>query len=104
MPEGSGWRNAANYTYLQHLEPAEFAWEFLRRNADYERDFARALQKADAVTINALTARWGLRFPDQPDAARHRGGDLLDPRDGSRNSHSRAAAGNARSCRIGLQR
>lgn len=73
MPEGSDWRNAASYTYLQNLEPADFAWEFLRRNTEYERDYARASRKADAATVDALTARWGLRFPDESDAARNPG-------------------------------
>lgn len=103
MPEGSSWRNAANYEYLQHLAPAELAWEFLRRNPDYERDYSRASRKADAATVDALTARWGLRFPDKPDAARCRSGGLLDPCDRSRDTHSRPAAGNPRSCRIKFQ-
>jgi hypothetical protein len=39
MPTTPDWRNAAAYTYLQELSRAELAWEFLRRNPTYNRDF-----------------------------------------------------------------
>jgi len=38
MPSASDWRSSANYAYLNDLDPAELAWEFLRRNPDYQRD------------------------------------------------------------------
>jgi hypothetical protein len=38
MPPVSDWRSSADYAYLNDLDPAELAWEFLRRNPDYQRD------------------------------------------------------------------
>lgn len=96
MPEGSSWRDAARYDYLQQLPPAEVAWEFLRRNAEYARDYARAARNKDAASNDALTARWGLRFRDKPEAFRNRGGDLLVPCNGSGDPGSCAAAGDPR--------
>ena len=39
MPSIADWRSAAAYTYLNDLTPAELAWEFLRRNPDYQREY-----------------------------------------------------------------
>ena len=39
MPQGGGWRSEAAYDYVCELGPSEFAWEFLRRNPDYRRDY-----------------------------------------------------------------
>ncbi|MFT3966310.1 MAG: DUF2285 domain-containing protein [Sphingobium sp.] len=36
-PERSGWRNPARYCPLLDLDRSGWAWEFLRRNADYQR-------------------------------------------------------------------
>jgi hypothetical protein len=36
MPD---WRNPADYAFTEQLQPAQWAWEFLRRNPDYRRDF-----------------------------------------------------------------
>lgn len=33
------WRPAAAYLYLLHLDGPALAWEYLRRNADYQRDW-----------------------------------------------------------------
>ncbi|HEY9199889.1 MAG TPA: DUF6499 domain-containing protein, partial [Gammaproteobacteria bacterium] len=35
----SDWRCAADYAYTQSLSAAQWAWEFLRRNPDYQRDY-----------------------------------------------------------------
>lgn len=104
MPEGSDWRNAANYNYLQSLEPAALAWEFLRRNADYRQDYGRTSREADAMGVDALMARWGVRFPHRPESVWHRGGNLLDPFHGSRNAHSGAVTDNTSSCFTEIQR
>lgn len=46
------------------LEPAAFAWEFLRRNPDYVADY-RGLR---AGRLAALPVHWGLLAPIDPDA------------------------------------
>lgn len=50
-----GWRA------LLRLGVSDFAWEFLRRNADYRADFVRAVRRPAA-----LDPRWGLRFATDP--------------------------------------
>ena len=76
MPTTPDWRNAAAYTYLQQLNRAELAWEFLRRNPNYNRDFrAAARRTSDQVDFpERLTRRWGLRFPCRSAAARRQSG------------------------------
>lgn len=61
-PDASQWRFAEAYDYLDELPAAELAWECLRRNPDYQKDFEHA-QKA--VSRDEWSARWGLRFPSR---------------------------------------
>ena len=58
------WRSEAAYAYLHDLKTAELAWEFLRRNPKYRRDY-RTAADATADQAEQLIAQWGLRFPDQ---------------------------------------
>lgn len=58
-PDASRWRSAEAYDYLDDLSAADLAWEYLRRNPDYQKDF----QTAPAIGAADWTARWGLRFP-----------------------------------------
>jgi hypothetical protein len=74
MPTTPDWKNAAAYAYLQNLNRAELAWEFLRRNPNYSRDFRAAARRTSdqADFPERLTRRWGLRFPRRPAiAGRH---------------------------------
>ncbi len=61
------WRSEAAYAYLNDLTPAELAWEFLRRNPEYQRDYRTAADAtADQVELpESLITQWGLRFRDQ---------------------------------------
>jgi hypothetical protein len=65
------WRSAAAYAYLDELNPAGLAWEFLRRNPDYQRDYrAAAGDSADQAEFpEAVILRWGLRFPGRSGSA-----------------------------------
>src|SRR6266404_7285578 len=60
------WRSEAAYAYLNDLTPAELAWEFLRRNPEYQRDYRTAADAtADQAELSeSLIAQWGLRFRD----------------------------------------
>lgn len=58
--DASRWRSAEAYDYLDDLSAADLAWEYLRRNPDYQNDFQTASQARGA---DGLSARWGLRFP-----------------------------------------
>jgi hypothetical protein len=75
MPTTPDWRNAAAYSYLQELNRAELAWEFLRRNPNYNRDFRTAGRRTSDQTDfpERLARHWGLRFPCRSGAARRQG-------------------------------
>jgi hypothetical protein len=69
MPSAPDWRSTAVYAYLNELDAAEFAWEFLRRNPAYKRDYRTAVRRMASGHADALPLRWGLRFPFRPRAA-----------------------------------
>lgn len=50
------WPCSAAYVYVLHLEPGSRAWEYLRRNPRYVRDWMRHRRSAS----HAVAARWGL--------------------------------------------
>ncbi len=50
------WACSAAYVYVLHLEPASRAWEFLRRNPRYVRDWMRYHRRVSS----RVTARWGV--------------------------------------------
>jgi hypothetical protein len=62
------WRSLETIERLKRLERPGFAVEFLRRNADYRRDYTRMLRQIAQKRVDAETARaglarhWGLRF------------------------------------------
>ena len=62
------WRSAAAYRHTKSIAAAGFAWEYLRRDANYHRDY-RAIsrdRKPSTDVLEAFTRRWGLRFPERP--------------------------------------
>ena len=81
----SNWRNENDYRYLHRADRAGFAWEFLRRNANYRA--AAAARPAPVSerrgTIELLTfarpaLKWGLLFRRRPRPARWRRAALLE--------------------------
>lgn len=85
MPKSTDWRSETALDYLDEEFITQFAWECLRRNPDYRRDFA-AGPSAEALE------RWGLRFRGRPAAARRRGNHRLVPRDRPGRGAARASA------------
>lgn len=59
-PDASRWRSAEAYDYLDDLSPADLAWEYLRRNPDYQSDYQLAAPDREET---GWPSRWGLRFP-----------------------------------------
>lgn len=58
------WRTPAAYEHAKSIPAAGFAWEYLRRNDEYQRDF-HALPKIGKLSgrmLEAFPRRWGLRF------------------------------------------
>ncbi|PZO63929.1 MAG: hypothetical protein DI498_12375 [Paracoccus denitrificans] len=81
MPS-SDWRAPAAYGHAQSIPAAGFAWEYLRRDDEYRRDFHRLKRKPrhDTGAQTAFTNRWGLRFRGGPGPARRSRIALLDTR------------------------
>ena len=72
MPQASDWRSSTRYAYVNQLHHAEIAWEFLRRNPDYHRDYpdiVRAIRRG-GDPAEALARRWGLRFRGRSKSSR----------------------------------
>jgi transcriptional regulator len=62
MPN-SDWRSPEDYDHATALEPAGFAWECLRRNPDYRRDYHALISTTpDPNVIATFRRRWGLCF------------------------------------------
>ena len=69
------WRVSDSYEGLRSLDAPGFAWEYLRRNADFLRERQKLRRDSDQgildqAEVRAFTRRWGLRFresgPDDP--------------------------------------
>ena len=88
------WRSEAAYAYLSDLKPAELAWEFLRRNPNYERDYQTAADaSADQAELSeSLIAQWGLRFRGQSRSSSGQRADRLAGASRSKRPPSRASA------------
>lgn len=55
------WKASAAYLYVLQLAPKALAWEYLRRNADYHREW-ETLYPASL----RLRPHWGLKYPREP--------------------------------------
>lgn len=53
------WHPAAAYLYVLGLDDLSLAWEYLRRNPQYRRDWARYRRRGRT----RAAAPWGLSFP-----------------------------------------
>lgn len=77
MAEDADWRHGKAHDYVDRLDPAGLAWEFLRRNRTYQGDYERVPKQKRESASDALTRLWGLRFPRFSDPSHHRCGYLL---------------------------
>ena len=59
-PSVEHWYPTAAYLYTLHLDGPALAWEYLRRNPDYRRDWLRRRRRPDAAHA------WGLRLLEDP--------------------------------------
>lgn len=58
-PDTSRWRSSETYDYLDSLDAPDLAWEWLRRNPEYQQDYTRA----DSPPLrHELHRKWGLQF------------------------------------------
>lgn len=69
MPGGSSWRSPSTADQYRDHDYADFAQEFLHRNADYRRDYAETQGRIASFPgtgheeREGLSRRWGLSFP-----------------------------------------
>jgi hypothetical protein len=63
------WQAADAYTYLDFLGSTAFAWEFLRRNSDYQAAYRAIASAGDTTpeTSEQVAQQWGLHFMADPD-------------------------------------
>ena len=54
------WRPTAAYLYVLHLDRPALAWEYLRRNPDYRRDWLRRRNQPESAHV------WSLRLLEDP--------------------------------------
>lgn len=68
MPQAD-WRSPAAYEDLRTCDASGLAWQFLTRNAAFEREWRKLEQAAGRGTLSAdeldeFARRWGVRFRD----------------------------------------
>ncbi|HQV03478.1 MULTISPECIES: DUF6499 domain-containing protein [unclassified Novosphingobium] len=72
MSGGSSWRSPSTADQYRDHDYADFAQEFLNRNADYRQDHAdtmariAAFPQTEIMQQEGLSRRWGLSFPHGP--------------------------------------
>ena len=62
---GGDWRIDTDYDYFDQLTPEQAAFEFLRRNPDYNaayRDLPTEPDGGSSPATTSFAAAWGLRF------------------------------------------
>ncbi len=83
MPDDESWRSQDATAYLDRVQRAGFAWEFLRRNPDYRNDYEDMSRDVASGTVTALEAalalaqRWGLSFPVRSAATKRPRPDIV---------------------------
>ena len=80
VPDTKDWRQPSTYDFMDKVGTDDLAWECLRRNAEYQKDFSRCLSTAYTVEQNfeVIQNRWGLRFPCPPQPQWPRTISILD--------------------------
>lgn len=65
VPDTKEWRTSSAYDFMDEVDTDNLAWECLRRNEQYQKDFSVSLDPAlrDDMQVEFIQTRWGLRFP-----------------------------------------
>ena len=66
QPGTSKWRVKEGYDYLERLPPEGLAWEFLRRNTDYQHDYTLRKSERRSRDRADIANRWGLQHLVDP--------------------------------------
>ena len=84
------WRSPSAYEELRSLDAPGFAWEFLRRNPDFQQDRGK-LEKAsrrgalNQAEVEAFARRWGVRFRKRHQDKQFHHSCMVGPRPAKRN-------------------
>ena len=97
MPRAD-WRSPVAYEGLRSLDAPGFAWEFLSRNPDFERDCANLEAAEDRGELSAeersrFARRWGVRFRNAGARPSSAALDGTEPPDRDSDSPAPAPAG-----------
>jgi hypothetical protein len=78
----SNWRKPEDYAYTASLTMRAWAWEFLRRNPEYQSEWSKwrldgpaKVRDRDIVRATRAAGKWGLRCPIDP--AKRAEGDFI---------------------------
>lgn len=68
LPDPSGWRSTNDYSHAEELTASDLAWEWLRRNEAYDRDYQKLVSdESDAPSLREeLCQQWRLFYPARP--------------------------------------
>ena len=66
QPDTSQWRVKESYDSLELLPPGGLAWEFLRRNTNYQRDYNLRKSERGSRGRAETAKQWGLQFLVDP--------------------------------------
>lgn len=61
------WRLPAAYQFAKSIPAAGFAWEYLRRDDEYRREFQAITTSSEPgpERLETFVQRWGLRFSNR---------------------------------------
>ncbi|WP_422109885.1 transcriptional regulator domain-containing protein [Bradyrhizobium elkanii] len=59
---GADWRSESTYNDVKRAETADMAWEWLRRDREYQKDFRAVLRCKRSGGTNRFRRKWGLTF------------------------------------------
>jgi hypothetical protein len=88
------WRNPSAYEELRSLDAPGFAWEYLRRNPDFQQE-RRKLEQANRrgalnqTEVAAFARRWGVRFRRRRRNKQSHLGSMGSPRPAKRHRFNR---------------
>ncbi|WP_420831282.1 transcriptional regulator domain-containing protein [Bradyrhizobium acaciae] len=59
---GADWRSESAYQDLRKAEAADIAWEWLRRDREYQEDYNALSRKGRSGAADQFRLKWGLTF------------------------------------------
>ncbi|WP_426441323.1 transcriptional regulator domain-containing protein [Bradyrhizobium genosp. P] len=59
---GADWRSESAYHDVKQAETADMAWEWRRRDREYQQDFRGLLSSKQSSVTDHFRRKWGLTF------------------------------------------